>query len=64
MGLTAVADEQVVGAELDEGIIGPVWMTIEELRSSTRLRSPMVLTCAEDYLARPHYPLDIITEHS
>ncbi len=62
--LTASADEEVAGAELDDGIIGPVWMTIEELRSCNRLRSPMVLTCAEDYLARPHYPLDIITEHS
>ncbi|WP_320820055.1 NUDIX hydrolase [Thalassolituus sp.] len=50
-------------AELDEGIIGPQWLTIEELRSSSRLRSPMVLTCAEDYISGRHYPLDVITEH-
>ena len=50
-------------AELDEGIIGPQWLTIEELRASKRLRSPMVLTCAEDYISGRHYPLDIITEH-
>lgn len=61
--LTARAGQQVPDAKLDEGIIGPVWMTIDELRSCQRLRSPMVLTCAEDYLSRPHYPLDIITEH-
>ena len=62
--LIASADEEVAGAELDDGIIGPVWMTIEELRSCSRLRSPMVLTCAEDYLAGRQYPLDIITEHA
>jgi len=50
-------------AELDDGIIGPKWMSIDELRNSDRLRSPMVLTCAEDFLARSHYPLDLIIEH-
>jgi len=50
-------------APLDDGIIGPAWMTIDELRQSEHLRSEMVLTCCEDYLAKPHYPLDIITEH-
>jgi phosphatase NudJ len=46
---------------LDEGIIGPVWMSLEELRASTeRHRSPLVLQCIEDYLAGRRYPVDLI----
>lgn len=50
-------------AELDDGIIGPRWMTIDELRSSDALRSRMVLTCVEDYLSGKRYPLSVIVEH-
>ena len=50
-------------ATLDDGIIGPVWMTIDELRASNALRSAMGLTCAEDYLQGKRYPLSVITEH-
>lgn len=59
----ASADHEIKDAILDEGIIGPRWMTIEELRTSPNLRSPMVLTCVEDYLAGRCFPLDIIIEH-
>jgi 8-oxo-dGTP pyrophosphatase MutT (NUDIX family) len=59
----ADAITEVEGAELDQGIIGPRWMTIEELRASKRLRSPMVLTCVEDYLAGKLFSLDVIVEH-
>lgn len=46
---------------LDDGIIGPVWMSLEELRASTeRHRSPLVLQCIEDYLAGRRYPVDLI----
>lgn len=48
---------------LDAGIIGPRWMTIEELRDCPNLRSPMVLSCVEDYLSGRRYPLTVITEH-
>jgi len=61
--LIAEAIREVPGAELDEGIIGPSWMSIDALRNADNLRSPMVLTCAEDYLSREHYPLDLIIEH-
>jgi len=54
---------EIPDASLDDGIIGPKWHTIDELRSLNNLRSPMVLTCAEDYLRREHYPLDLIIEH-
>ena len=51
-------------ASLDDGIIGPKWMTIDELRASDALRSRMVLTCAEDYLSGKRFPLSVIIEHS
>ncbi|WP_430462552.1 NUDIX hydrolase [Thalassolituus sp. LLYu03] len=54
---------EVPDAQLDDGIVGPVWMTIEELRTSQYLRSPMVLTCVEDYLKGTRYPLSVIVEH-
>lgn len=59
----AQAIEEVKDATLDDGIIGPRWMTIEELRNSPNLRSQMVLTCIEDYLSGKQFPLDLITEH-
>ena len=61
--LIADAISRVPDAPLDEGIIGPQWHSIESLRTANNLRSPMVLTCAEDYLKRKHYPLDLIIEH-
>jgi 8-oxo-dGTP pyrophosphatase MutT (NUDIX family) len=47
---------------LDTGILRVVWLNIEELRSSAaHHRSPLVLQCAEDYLAGKRYPLDLLT---
>jgi 8-oxo-dGTP pyrophosphatase MutT (NUDIX family) len=60
----AEAGEAVENAVLDDGIIGSRWMTIEELRTSPNLRSEMVLTCVEDYLAGRKFPLEIIVEHA
>lgn len=50
-------------APLDEGIVGPRWMSAAELRASDCLRSPMVLTCVEDYLKGIRHPLSVIIEH-
>lgn len=61
--LTADISHQEPEATLDDGIIGFRWMSIEELRACQQLRSPMVLTCAEDYLNNPAYPLSLIIEH-
>lgn len=61
--LFAEAIAEVPDAHLDEGIIGPRWMTLEELQASAQLRSPMVLTCVQDYVSGKRYPLDVITEH-
>lgn len=46
---------------LDHGIIGPVWLSREELQNQqTRHRSPSVMRCVEDYLKGQSYPLDMI----
>ncbi len=49
------------GRPLDEGIIGPLWLSREELAAEPeRLRSPLVLRCIDDYLAGRRYPLDLL----
>jgi ADP-ribose pyrophosphatase YjhB (NUDIX family) len=49
---------------LDSGIIRAVWMTPDDIRSTTaRHRSPLILCCVEDYLAGKRYPLDLITHY-
>ena len=48
--------------ELDDGIIQAVWMSADEIREKQSLmRSPQVLTCIEDYLAKKRFPLEVIT---
>ncbi len=51
-------------ATLDDGIIGPVWLTLEELINTGMARSPLVVQCITDYLDNQRYPLDIIHEHT
>lgn len=54
--------EHVAGQALDEGIVRTVWLTADEIRACTpRHRSPLLLTCLEDYLAGRRYPLDLVT---
>jgi 8-oxo-dGTP pyrophosphatase MutT (NUDIX family) len=46
---------------LDRGIERAMWLTREQIVTrSTRLRSPMVLSCIDDYLDGARYPLDVI----
>ena len=60
----AKALEQVPGATLDEGIIQPRWLTLDELKSGHfSLRSPMVTYVIERYLSGIKYPLDLVTYH-
>ena len=45
---------------LDHGIERAVWLTREEISLlGSRLRSPMVLRCIDDYLAGKRYPLEL-----
>tara|TARA_R110002050_G_scaffold186521_6_gene320759 strand:+ start:397 stop:846 length:450 start_codon:yes stop_codon:yes gene_type:complete len=60
---SASADQYLPDSPLDDGILGPRWMTIEELRNCPNLRSSMVLSCVEDYLAGKLFPLNAIVEH-
>jgi 8-oxo-dGTP pyrophosphatase MutT (NUDIX family) len=47
---------------LDHGILAVHWMSREALMAqSTRLRSPMVLRCIDDYLAGRRFGLDALT---
>lgn len=48
---------------LDDGIIGPRWLTREELAAQPeRWRSELVLRCIDDYLAKERYPLELIRD--
>lgn len=47
---------------LDRGIRRTLWLSREEVaQRSTRLRSPMVLQCIDDYLAGQRHPLSLLT---
>jgi len=46
---------------LDRGIERAVWLTREQIAlRSSRLRSPMVMRCIDDFTAGRRYPLDVI----
>ena len=54
--------EHVAGQPLDEGIVRSVWLSVDEIRACADMhRSPLLLTCIEDYLAGSRYPLELIT---
>jgi len=48
--------------ELDPDILNTHWMSIDEINSSDNLRSPLVLSCINDYLAGIRYPLALLKE--
>jgi 8-oxo-dGTP pyrophosphatase MutT (NUDIX family) len=46
---------------LDDGIVGPRWLTIKEIDDLTPcLRSPLVKRCIEDFTAGQRYPLTLL----
>ena len=53
---------EVPGQPLDEGIVRTLWLSADEMRGCPeRHRSPLLLTCMEDYLAGKRLPLDALT---
>ncbi|WP_349570493.1 NUDIX hydrolase [Azotobacter salinestris] len=53
--------QPVAGYELDEGIIGPRWLSREQLLAHRECwRSPLVLRCIDDYLSGERFPLSLI----
>lgn len=56
--------ELVAGRVLDQGIVRAVWMTPEEMRATRdRHRSPLLLKCAEDWLAGARHSLALIQHY-
>lgn len=50
--------------QLDPDIIRTHWLSLENIRANTALRSDLVLACIDDYLSGSSYPLDILRELS
>ena len=51
----------VRGQVLDEGIVRAVWLSIEEIRACVDMhRSPLLLSCIEDYLKGQRFPLSLV----
>ena len=48
--------------DLDTGIERSIWLTEEEVRKHTSLRSPLVIKSIEDYLLGSKYPLSLIED--
>lgn len=54
-------DDHQPAQPLDTGIVRAVWLSHEQLRAQeSRLRSPLVLRCLEDYLLGRRLPLDTV----
>ncbi len=48
---------------LDDGILRALWMSLDDIqRENSRLRSPMVLRCLQDYLAGVSYPIELLVD--
>lgn len=53
------------GRTLDAGILGAHWLAADEIRAdAARHRSPMVLSCIEDWLAGKRHPLELVTHYA
>ena len=46
----------------DPEIVDSHWMSINEIRNSSNLRSPLVISCLDDYLNGIRYPLELIRD--
>lgn len=46
----------------DPEIIDSYWMSEQDIRSSTNLRSPLVISCLDDYIKGVRYPLELIKD--
>jgi len=53
------------GRTLDTGIERALWLSREQLvAQSSRLRSPLVMRCVDDYLAGCRFPLEVLSHLS
>lgn len=59
----AKALQQRDNYQLDDGIIGPQWLTRDELAAQPeRWRSELVLRCIDDYLSGERFPLALLRD--
>ncbi len=50
---------------LDDGILRTLWLSRDDLAAMpNKIRSPMVISCIDDYLAGKRYPLDILRDEA
>jgi len=59
IGTISEIDESL---SLDPDITDTHWLSYEEICASTRLRSPLVKSCIDDYLAGKRYSLELLRE--
>jgi len=45
---------------LDSGISQVLWLSLDEISRAKNLRSEMVLTCVNDFMAGNNYPLEVL----
>ena len=58
---TGSLSEREPGRKLDTGIVRALWMPVAEIRAShARHRSPLLLSCIDDYLAGQRHPLHLL----
>ncbi|SEL26316.1 NUDIX hydrolase [Acinetobacter sp. DSM 11652] len=50
-------------ATLDTGIVGTVWMSLDELLETARARSPLVIKAIQDAQSGQKFPLSLVYEH-
>lgn len=54
--------EFTAGQALDDGIVRTLWLSADAIRACPeRHRSPLLITCMDDYLAGHRYPVNLIT---
>ncbi|ALS60544.1 NUDIX hydrolase [Pandoraea norimbergensis] len=61
---TGELGEHDASRTLDEGIVGTVWLTPDEVRAQrARHRSPLLERCVDDYLRGVRYDLALLQTH-
>ena len=61
LAFCGMVDDHLAQQPLDTGIVRTLWITHEQLLAqSSRLRSPLVLRCLQDFLLGKRQPLDSV----
>lgn len=59
----AKSTQYFANATLDTGIVGTVWMSLDELLETARARSPLVIKAIQDAQSGQKFPLSLVYEH-